>query len=133
MTTTPMQRGLRIDLDGSMTEVAWSPAEGGLRAMQDAVGGAIELVALRRFGLALVINERGKCRDGWEREINPYGTALYLAQYVRTGWLAQDAIVGPVLLIALDPTPQGDCRGLSASQFAALRRFVAEGVQPQAA
>lgn len=129
MHTTPTpeaQRGLRLDLDGALTEVTWS-GDDALRTLQEAVGGYIEMMRLPSYGLTLVFHEEGKLSDGWEQRINRLATDLGVAENGATGDPVWDAIVGPVVVISNRVTPEGDALGLSFVGLSDVRCWVATG------
>jgi hypothetical protein len=106
------QTGLRIGVDGAASLVTWTE-DTALAVWREATEGRlVEIVSLPRYGIALVIDEEGKCQDQWEDRLNAHGTALYAGHWGASGDLWVDGIVGPVIIIANETSPDGDSLGL---------------------
>lgn len=54
---------------------------------------SIEVAPTRFPGIVMIIDEEGKCKDGWNKKINPFASHLYPYQ---------DVIVGNVLLASVN-------------------------------
>ena len=119
------QRGLRIDIDGTVTEVEWT-ADTALATMQQAVGGLIQMIGLPTYGLLLVCHDEAKLQEGWMARINPYATDLY-GRECACDIPSWDAIVGPVLVISNAVTADGDAVGLSSYGLSDVRCWLMTG------
>lgn len=128
--TDGRQRGIRIDVDGSIAEVSWTP-ETSLATMQEAVGGLIQMIDLPNYGLMLVCHDEAKLQDGWRERINHHATALFSRDrnVILSAW---EAIAGPVLVISNRDTDDGDAVGLSIYGLTDVRCWLATGhLEPQ--
>ena len=123
--TTEPQHGLRIDPDGTVTELTWTP-ETALATMQEAVGGLIQMIDLPTYGLMLVCHDEAKLREGWPERINAHATDLY-ARECGCAIPTWDAIVGPVLVISNRVTDDGDAVGLTSCGLSDVRCWLVTG------
>jgi len=123
------QRGIKIDTDGTVTNVTWT-RETVLTAIQDAVGGTIEMVALPTYGLRLVCNEEAKLHNDWPQRINRHATDLYSRECSIDLFAPDriwDRIAGSVLVISERVGPEGESIGLSSCGLSDLRCWLATG------
>ena len=84
-----MSKAFFVSANG-VSEVREFTRETEYDVIRTAVGGLIEAVSLRDYGLTLWVNESGKLND---LEFNLFGTALWASNYGLT-----DVIVGDILI-----------------------------------
>lgn len=128
-TSEDPQRGLRLDIDGTVTEVTWTD-ETALTAMQEAVGGTIEMLALLTYGLRLVCHDEARLSEDWPQRINRHATDLWGREHELDLFAPDrilDTIVGPVLVISERVGPEGESVGLSIYGLTDIRCWIATG------